>query len=164
MSQAIWPSQIWRDQWTGLCGQRRHGHDHSHQQRLYSAARAGDRKQFRAGGALGIDNPRLCKQRRCFGGFRLRRGGATGLQVVNVSDRRSPAIVGSLDTPGNANDVRIVGNRAYIADGSAGLQIIDVSSPTNPALIGSVDTPGEAQDVIVSGSRAYVADGHPAFR
>jgi len=85
--------------------------------------------------------------------------GATGLQVVDVSDKLLPRIVGSVDTPGNANDVRVVGNRAYIADGSAGLQIIDVSDPARPTLIGSVDTPGEAQDVIVSGTRAYVADG-----
>lgn len=85
--------------------------------------------------------------------------GATGLQIVDVSDKLLPRIVGSLDTPGNANDVRIVGDRAYIADGSAGLQIVDVSDPIKPSLLGSVNTPGEAQDVVVLGQRAYVADG-----
>lgn len=85
--------------------------------------------------------------------------GATGLQVVDVSDRKLPRIIGSLDTPGNANDVRVVGNRVYIADGSAGLQIIDVTNPTSPSLLGAVDTPGEAQDVMVVGTLAYVADG-----
>jgi hypothetical protein len=85
--------------------------------------------------------------------------GATGLQVVDVSNPRAPVIVGSANTPGNANDVRVVGNLAYVADGSAGLQIIDISTPAAPAIVGSVDTPGEAQDVIIAGGRAYVADG-----
>lgn len=93
------------------------------------------------------------------GNFAYVAAGASGLQVVNVSDRRSPVIVASLNTPGNANDVRVVGNRAYIADGSAGLQIIDVSNPSNPILVGSLDTSGEAQDVAISGTRAYIADG-----
>src|SRR5262245_39121683 len=46
------------------------------------------------------------------GKFAYVAAGATGLQVVNVSNPFSPVIVASLDTPGNANDVRIVGNLA----------------------------------------------------
>lgn len=85
--------------------------------------------------------------------------GSTGLQIVDVSDKRTPRIVGSLDTTGNANDVRVVGNLAYVADGSAGLQIIDVTVPTAPVKLGSYNTPGDAYDVAISGNRAYVADG-----
>ncbi len=44
--------------------------------------------------------------------------GSTGLQVVNVSDRSNPTIVASEDTLGNANDVKVVGNKAFIADGN----------------------------------------------
>ena len=85
--------------------------------------------------------------------------GSTGLQIVDVTDRRNPRIVGSLSTAGNANDVRVVGNLAYVADGSAGLQIIDVTVPTAPVLRGTYNTPGDAYDVVVSGNRAYIADG-----
>ena len=85
--------------------------------------------------------------------------GATGLQIVDVTDRRNPRIVGALDTTGNANDVRILGNLAYVADGSAGLQIIDVTAPTAPVLKGTYNTPGDASDVVLVGNRAYVADG-----
>jgi hypothetical protein len=79
------------------------------------------------------------------------------LQVVDVTDRTNPRIVGTLDTPGNANDIRVVGNTVYIADGPSGLQIIDVTNPLAPALLGSVQTPGVAWDLVVAGGIAYVA-------
>jgi len=93
------------------------------------------------------------------GDFAYVAAGATGLQVVNVSNPGSPFIAGSFDTPGNANDIKVVGTVAYIADGSSGLQALDVIDPTNPVFLGSVNTPGEAQDVVIDGQRAYVADG-----
>ena len=58
------------------------------------------------------------------GGFAYAAAGSTGLQVVDVSDRTNPTVVASGDTPSNANDVKVVGNLAYVADGAAGLQII----------------------------------------
>jgi hypothetical protein len=90
--------------------------------------------------------------------------GATGLQVVDVSNPSLPRIVGAADTPGNANDVKVVGDLAYVADGTAGLQVIDVSDPSVPVLVGSVDTPGVAQDVVVRGNLAYLADGSGGLR
>lgn len=93
------------------------------------------------------------------GNFAYVAAGASGLQIVDVTDRRAPHIAGSLDTPGNANDVKIVGNRAYVADGSAGLRIIDITNPASPNLLGAMDTPGNANDVVIVGNRAYVADG-----
>ncbi|MDB9412535.1 DUF4347 domain-containing protein, partial [Microcystis aeruginosa] len=68
------------------------------------------------------------------------------------------SLVGSYDTPGEAHDVKVVGNYAYVADFSLGLQIIDISNPTNPTLIGNYDTSGSAMDVQIVGNYAYVAD------
>ncbi len=85
--------------------------------------------------------------------------GATGLQIVDVSNRNNPLIVGAIDTPGNANDVKVVGNTVLVADGSAGLRLLDVTIPASPAFLSAVDTPGTAQDVSVVGGLAYVADG-----
>ena len=93
------------------------------------------------------------------GDFAYVAAGASGLQVVNVSDRSNPVVVGSFDTPGTANDVKVVGSTAFIADGSAGLQLVNVTDPANPTIIGAVDTPGDAKDVVVRGNLAYVADG-----
>lgn len=91
--------------------------------------------------------------------------GADGLQVLDVSNLEgvgnlpNDRIIGSLDTPGTAIDIKVVNDLAYIADGSSGLQIFDVSDPTSPSEMGMVDTPGTAQDVVISDNRAYVADG-----
>jgi hypothetical protein len=93
-------------------------------------------------------------------GYAYVAAGSAGLQVVDVSDPRSPRIIGSVDTNGNANDVRILGRYAYVADGGAGLKIIDIVDPAAPVIAGAVDTPGEAVDVMVAGNLAYVADSY----
>jgi hypothetical protein len=68
------------------------------------------------------------------------------------------AIIGSVDTPGDAYDVKVVDGIAYVADGESGLQIIDISDPKKPNIIGTSDTPGDAMAVAVSGDKAFVVD------
>jgi hypothetical protein len=78
---------------------------------------------------------------------------------------------GGVDTPGEAYDVVIVGNYAYVADGSAGLQIVDISNPETPKLIGAypaptssrmvsgtLDVPTTTWFVAVAGNYAYIPD------
>mgnify|MGYP000249419067 CR=1 FL=1 len=69
------------------------------------------------------------------------------------------AMIGSVDTPGGARGVTVVGTTAYVADWNSGLQVIDVSTPASPQIIGSVNTPGYACGLTVVGMTAYVADG-----
>ena len=81
--------------------------------------------------------------------------------TVNLSGvGREPSIdvVGSIDTPGDAQGILVVNDFAYIADGSSGLRIIDVSDPENPDELGSYDTPGISRAVFVVGDYAYAAD------
>jgi hypothetical protein len=78
--------------------------------------------------------------------------------VIDVSDPTNPTIVGSVDTPGYARGVYVLGNYAYVADDASGLQVIDVSNPTNPTIVGSVYTPDSAWGVYVLGNYAYVAN------
>jgi hypothetical protein len=101
--------------------------------------------------------------------------GATGLQVVDVTNLQAPILAGAVDTPSNANDVRVVGNYAYVADGITGLVVIDVSDPRSPRIAGSESTVAVATDLVVADGKAYVADeaglsivevsdpGHPHF-
>ena len=84
-------------------------------------------------------------------------GGGLGLHVIDISTLSSPAIIGSVDTPGYARDVYVSGSYAYVADG-LDLQVIDISIPSRPAIIGSIDTPDYTHSVHVLGSYAYVAD------
>ncbi|MCP4111095.1 MAG: hypothetical protein GY749_37145 [Desulfobacteraceae bacterium] len=72
---------------------------------------------------------------------------------LDVGSKKS--IIGSVDTPGYANDVDLNGATAYIADREGGLQIIDVSDLSKPEIIASVDTPGISQ-VVVEGKIAYI--------
>ncbi|MCL0106055.1 phosphate ABC transporter substrate-binding protein PstS family protein, partial [Thermodesulfovibrionales bacterium] len=84
--------------------------------------------------------------------------GRGGLQIIDVSNPRSPAIVGSVGTTcrvSRARNVFISGDHAFVAEGS-GLQIIDVSNPRSPAIIGRVDPPAHVRDVFISGDHAFV--------
>ena len=90
--------------------------------------------------------------------------GGAGLQIVNVTNRTAPVIVGSMAVPGNANDVEILGNLAFIAAGPSGLQIVDVSNPASPVIIGAYDTHGYAWAVVVRDNKAYVANGDPGVQ
>jgi hypothetical protein len=64
-----------------------------------------------------------------------------GLEILNVNNPSQPAYVGSFDTPGNSNDIKVSGIYAYIADGSS-LMTINVSNPFTPAFSSSVTTEG----------------------
>lgn len=50
-------------------------------------------------------------------------------------------ILGSVDTPGEAWSVTVVGDRAYGADYESGLQVIDISNPANFQVSGTGDAP-----------------------
>ncbi|MCP4581537.1 MAG: hypothetical protein GY839_07940 [candidate division Zixibacteria bacterium] len=69
-------------------------------------------------------------------------------------------LIGSYDTPGQAQGIFIAGDLAYIADGEAGLQIIDISDKANPALTGNYATSDKAHDVYVENDFAYIAADH----
>jgi hypothetical protein len=77
--------------------------------------------------------------------------------VVDISDSREPAIVGSLPVTYRAFRVETKGGVAYVVSGDDGLLVIDVSNPTEPQEIG-VYNPGPAvSDVAVKGDFAYLA-------
>jgi len=82
--------------------------------------------------------------------------GNAGLQIIDITDKKNPNIVGSCG--GNtqhayAEDVYVEGNYAYIA--GDGLQVIDITDKKNPNIIGICET--NAHGVYVKGNYAYVA-------
>jgi len=82
-----------------------------------------------------------------------------GLELVNVADPSSPAVIGSAPTPPYpGKDVAVLGGIAYVAGDLGGLFVIDVSIPSAPLVLGSVETQDRALGVTVVGSLAYVAD------
>jgi hypothetical protein len=88
--------------------------------------------------------------------------GASGLQVVDVSDAFNPDPIGALS--GEMGGVAMVGQYAYVllwVTGNPGhydLAVIDLRVPTAPAMLGRV-TVGAGGGLKVVGSLAYVAAG-----
>ena len=69
---------------------------------------------------------------------------SNGLQIIDVSNPSAPALVGSYDTAGMAQDVAVSGTLAYVVNFDDGLEIVDVSHPAVPVRVGIYDTPGHA--------------------
>ena len=86
------------------------------------------------------------------------------MRVVDISDLASPRKVGLVNTPGYAEGIVIVNDRAYIGDGESGLRVADISVPKSPKETALNDTPGYAFDVHVAGNLAFVADGKAGLR
>lgn len=80
------------------------------------------------------------------------------LHIIDVSSSRTPRLVTSYDTPGNSWDVRVVDQRAYVADGIAGLQILNVKNRRRPIKLGSYAA-WSAEQIDVVGTRGYVSGG-----
>ncbi len=114
----------------------------------------------------------LCKDARAVdeeNGYIFVADGLCGLRMFDAAD---PEHNVALDTLGEALDVYVEGEYAYIAEGSGGgLQVVHVKidSSTSPATLtltpaGSYDTEGSANAVLVRGTRVYVADGSSGVR
>jgi len=105
------------------------------------------------------DTPGSAQEVAIEGNYAYVADGESGLQIIDISDRHNPKIIGSCDTPSFAHDVAIEGNYAYVADGEGGLQIIDISDRHNPEIRGSWDTLDDTQGVVIAENYAYLADG-----
>ena len=91
--------------------------------------------------------------------------GASGLQVIDVSDPAYPVLAGALDTPVFAENVVLSGKYAYVADGqNGGLRVIDVHDPYKPVEVGAYDVQGYAGNLTVQDTRVYLADGDGGLR
>lgn len=89
------------------------------------------------------------------------------LTVIDISNSKSPSIVGSLQDHTNlksALHIYISGEYAYVsAPGDNRFSIIDISSPTNPQYVGSIKDNTYlygADGVWVTGKYAYVISHH----
>lgn len=87
----------------------------------------------------------------------------TTLNIVNISNPASPALLGSYAVGSNVNGVYVSGNYAYLATASntAELTVVDVTTPASPTLADTLNLGGTADgfSVFVSGTYAYVGKG-----
>lgn len=83
--------------------------------------------------------------------------GLQGLVVVDVSDPASPAVVGRVETGGQARGLAMDEDTVYVAAGSGGLVVVDVSDLAAPTVLSRTLMPGSAIRVDYSDGRAFVA-------
>ncbi len=82
-----------------------------------------------------------------------------GLEIVNVNNPLTPSNLSYFDSPGFSYDVKVLSNRAYLADGSS-MIILDVSNGLNPVVLGSYSSTGAIfSGLFLSNSNVYTADG-----
>jgi hypothetical protein len=93
------------------------------------------------------------------GSYAFLASGAAGLSVADVTNLAQPVLAARLATPGSANDVRVSGTVAYVAEDS-GLLLVDVTDPTHPARLGSLAIPGGRQVrlAVGGGGLVYLVD------
>jgi len=91
--------------------------------------------------------------------------GEVGLSIFDISDFQDGYniyhLVGSLDTPGYAEDVVAHPTLpyAFLACGTGGFFIVDYSDSANVKVIGSYSTGGYAKEVNYKNNKAYVTTG-----
>jgi len=88
----------------------------------------------------------------------------SGLQILNVSDPSSPALLGSYDTPDEAYSVYVENTTAYVVAGTAGVLILNVSDPANPTPIATCDSNWPAHGAAVRGETLYIVSGGKGLR
>lgn len=72
------------------------------------------------------------------------------LEIIDISNPRTPTRLGALATPGSGRDVLVSGIFAVVADGLSGLQIVNISDPASPMLAGSTDVRFNAIDIALA--------------
>lgn len=90
-------------------------------------------------------------------GTKLYAGGSRSYCVFDVTDPAHPRAEGQiLVDQGSAQDIRVHGNRCYVANGDAGLRILSCADPTQLTALGALTEIGRAKQVRVDGDTALI--------
>jgi hypothetical protein len=89
-------------------------------------------------------------------------GGVGGVEVVDISDARHPALIWRKDHS-EVRGIHVDGRFLYVADGYDGFRIYSLEKEV-PILSSLLDTPGWNCDCFIIGDMAYLADGANGVR
>jgi hypothetical protein len=84
--------------------------------------------------------------------------GSGGLQVFDIKNPLNPIWMAGVDFKGNAIDIWLDEDRAYVAAGKNGIIILDTLDPFYTKRIGQINTPGQALRVRAWNEILYVQD------
>ncbi|MGB9877539.1 MAG: cellulase family glycosylhydrolase [bacterium] len=68
--------------------------------------------------------------------------GRKGMTVADISQPGKAKVIGEFEFPGNAFDIDLSGDIAFIANGAFGVRVIDISKPSEPKQITLLDIGG----------------------
>ena len=98
-------------------------------------------------------------------GNRIALASATGgLILLEKAPNGELVFQGTARSSGEPQRVRVIGNKAFVAERGAGVRIISLEDPTQPKEIGWVDTPSSPKDLSVEGNLLYVATRHSGLQ
>ena len=83
----------------------------------------------------------------------------SGLLIIDYGDPSTPTLLGRCFFREAPTDLRLRGDRLFVADSTAGICVLDVSDPASPMLLGRYSTGGEAMGLDLKGDTLYVANG-----
>jgi hypothetical protein len=81
------------------------------------------------------------------------------VKILDLSDPRAPENIGTLEGLGNPWEIRVIGQRGYVADNTLGVVVLDLTDPIAPQILRTVETSGGAQDLWIDAETLYVAVG-----
>src|SRR5262249_39090298 len=82
----------------------------------------------------------------------------SSLRVVDVSDPKTPTVVGSLERPGQLLGLAVAGQHVFAATRQDFFYVVDVSDPKAPKEVAALQGTGEGQGVVLAGKHAYIPD------
>ena len=84
--------------------------------------------------------------------------GATGLQILNVSNPSSPVLYSSENTSGIASGIKVSTGIAFVADSYNGLLIYNVTNPSTPSFLARYPAYEQVLGVALNNNSLYTAD------
>lgn len=85
------------------------------------------------------------------------------LYAVNVTNKSSPSVLGSLELGNNTNDVYVSGNYAFLASASntQEVQVVNITNPASMSLVESLNLGGTTDALTISGRDTvlYISNG-----
>lgn len=87
-------------------------------------------------------------------------GYAGGMSVIDLADPTSPVLVEDLDFGDSyVNEIKVIGDRAYLAAGFNGVIVVDLSDPAHPKQLSEHGKLGEVMGIDVHGTKVYATGG-----
>ncbi|MBN2071023.1 MAG: hypothetical protein JW814_06150 [Candidatus Krumholzibacteriota bacterium] len=85
--------------------------------------------------------------------------GGKGLYIADISDRRKPRMLGSVDIGSIAREIHARGRTVFVASQKKGITAIDISDPGNPFIVARHRSADDARGVFADENFVYLASG-----